>query len=360
MPAHPAHERGGPVRLLNDSRHAYWWLKEGAVRYVVFGPGAVGGTMTALLHDAGADVSVIARGAHLDHIRRDGLRLERPDRTVRARIEAYASPADVPWTDQHVVLLAMKTQHATEAISSLAAWAPPLLPVVCTQNGVETERIALRSFVRTYGLCTRLPADHLEPGLVQSYGAPHPGVLDIGRYPAGVDAVAETVATDLRRAGFHVNVDPKVLRSKHRKLLLNLGNALDALGGQEAWNSPLPGRAHEEAKDLLERLGIEVLTLAEEQARGGDLADPVPIGDHQKAGSSTWQSLARGAGEVETDYLNGEIVSLGRQHGIPTPVNEALQLITRQAAVERRAAGSMSVDELTNVIDAAVAATRTA
>ena len=313
--------------------------------------------MAALLHDSGASVSVIARGAHLDAIRSHGLRLERPGRTVVAEVVAHASPMEVPWTEDTVVLLAMKTQHATSAIAALADAAPATLPVVCTQNGVETERIALRFFARTYALCTRLPADHLDPGLVQSFGSPHPGVLDVGRYPTGSDDVAETVAADLRRAGFLVNVDPQVLRSKHRKLLLNLGNALDALGGRDAWNSPLPGRAREEAEDLMTRLSIDVLSIAEEKDRGGDLADPIPIGDLQKAGSSTWQSLARGAGEVETDYLNGEIVSLGRQHGIPTPVNAALQTIARTAAVERRRAGSMSVDELTALIDAAVAAT---
>jgi len=323
--------------------------------HVIVGPGAVGGTMAALLHHAGATVHVVARGAHLDAIRASGLRLDRPEGTVVAKVPAYASVAEVPWHEDTVVLLAMKTQHVPAAVSALAAAAPPDLPVVCTQNGLETERIVSRYFARTYAMCTRLPADHLEPGLVQSFGGPHPGVLDLGRYPHGSDATVEGVAADLRRAGFRVNVDPAVLRSKHRKLLLNLGNAPDAISGPPAWGSALLARAVDEAVALMEALGMDRLSDEEERDRGGDLADPVPIGDLRKGGSSTWQSLMRDAGEVETDFLNGEIVSLGRQHGIPTPVNAAIQALARRAATERWEAGAMPIDDLTAAVDAAIA-----
>lgn len=326
------------------------------MRYVIVGPGAVGGTIAGLLHDAGKDVHLVARGTHLEAIRAGGLRLERPDRTVVARVPASSSPEEVAWTDDTVIVLAMKTQQVPAAVTALSTVAPTDLPVLCTQNGLETERIVSRFFPRTYAVCTRLPADHLTPGLVQSFGAPHPGVLDIGRFPTGADALAEEVAEDLRRAGFHINVDPRVLRAKHRKLLLNLGNAIDALVGRSAWDSDLMARARDEAVGLLDELGVEVLSADDERARGGDLADPIPIGDVGKAGSSTWQSLARGTGEVETDYLNGEIALLGRLHGRPTPVNAAIQVVARRAAVQRWAAGSLTVDALTGLIDAEIAA----
>ena len=54
-------------------------------------------------------------------------------------------------------------------------------------------------------------------------------------------------------------------------------------------------------------------------------------------GGSTWQSLARGTGTIETDYLNGEIALLGRLHGVPTPVNAALQAIAPGWRERRRA-----------------------
>ena len=57
------------------------------------------------------------------------------------------------------------------------------LPLVCAQNGVENERIGLRRFRRVYGICVMLPATHLEPGVVEAQGSPHPGMLNIGWYP---------------------------------------------------------------------------------------------------------------------------------------------------------------------------------
>ncbi|MGY4914778.1 ketopantoate reductase C-terminal domain-containing protein, partial [Streptomyces sp. 900116325] len=56
---------------------------------------------------------------------------------------------------------------------------------------------------------------------------------------------------------------------------------------------------------------------------------------------------------IEADYLNGEIVLLGREHGVPTPVNDVLQRTANAFARERREPGSMSVAELTALIDAA-------
>ena len=52
------------------------------------------------------------------------------------------------------------------------------------------------------------------------------------------------------------------------------------------------------------------------------------------------QSLLRGTGSVEVDQLNGEVVLLGRLHGVPTPVNELLQRLTNELARDRRPPGS--------------------
>ena len=61
----------------------------------------------------------------------------------------------------------------------------------------------------------------------------------------------------------------------------------------------------------------------------------------ERAGSSSWQSLARGTGAIETDYLNGEIVLLGRLHGVPTPVNAALCALAERYAREGGAPGEL-------------------
>jgi 2-dehydropantoate 2-reductase len=63
-------------------------------------------------------------------------------------------------------------------------------------------------------------------------------------------------------------------------------------------------------------------------------------------GGSTWQSVQRGAGSVEIDYLAGEIVLLGRLHRIPTPVNELLQRVVSEVARDQGPARSIDAADL--------------
>jgi 2-dehydropantoate 2-reductase len=70
------------------------------------------------------------------------------------------------------------------------------------------------------------------------------------------------------------------------------------------------------------------------------------VGGRQRAGGSSWQSIARGAGSIETDYLNGEIALLGRLHGVPTPVNAAMQRLAARMVRERIPAGSIGLDDI--------------
>ncbi|WP_409074383.1 ketopantoate reductase family protein, partial [Micromonospora chalcea] len=66
------------------------------MRYVIIGAGAVGGTIGVLLADAGHDVTLVARGAHLDALRERGLTLRTPEREVTGRLPAVAGPDGPP------------------------------------------------------------------------------------------------------------------------------------------------------------------------------------------------------------------------------------------------------------------------
>jgi 2-dehydropantoate 2-reductase len=66
-------------------------------------------------------------------------------------------------------------------------------------------------------------------------------------------------------------------------------------------------------------------------------------------GGSSWQSLARGAGSIEAEYLNGEIALLGGLHGVPTPVNELLERLALQAASKGTPPGSMRLEDLSEI-----------
>jgi 2-dehydropantoate 2-reductase len=136
------------------------------------------------------------------------------------------------------------------------------------------------------------------------------------------------------------------MRWKRGKLLSNLMNGAEALCGPDARTSELEPRARSEARACFAAANLSCASDAELAARRVDFAIR-PIVGAKRAGGSTWQSLARGASTLETDYLNGEIAMLGRLQGVPTPVNEALQRIASEAVREGRAPGSMTLAELT-------------
>ncbi|MCF6466886.1 ketopantoate reductase family protein [Nonomuraea sp. MG754425] len=320
------------------------------MRYIVIGAGAVGGTIGARLYQGGHDVHLIARGAHYEAIKRDGLRLVTPDGSETLDIPASDGP--VPTRDDDVLILATKSQ---DTISALAPWSPDL-PVVCAQNGVANERMVLRRFDRVYGVCVWLPAQIPQPGVIAAHAHPYSGMLHLGRYPQGVDDLAAKIADDFGKRGLVGRAVPDVMRWKYAKLLSNLGNAAEALLGHGPALHEVVGRARAEARAVLEHAGIAYATAEEEAEIRGHKVDAQPIEGIDRSGGSSWQSLARGAGSIEADYLNGEIVLLGREHGLPTPVNETLRREANRAAREKLPPGSMPPETLLALIDGRSAA----
>jgi 2-dehydropantoate 2-reductase len=318
------------------------------VRVIVYGAGAVGGLIGARLFQSGTDVVLIARGAHRDAIRDRGLRVLAPDGDdVTLPIPVVGHPRELTFTDDDVVFFAMKTQHTASALDDLAAAAPSRsLSIVCAQNGVENERLASRWFSDVYAMCVMCPAGHLEPGVVEAFGAPFQGLLDVGRYPTGIDARTEAITGALEAAKFASTPRADIMRWKYRKLINNLANAANALCGAGPALAEVSARARVEADSVLRAAGIEPATAEEDTERRGDLMQLAPLRPGHERGSSTWQSLRRGTGSVETDYLNGEIALLGRLHGIATPVNELLQRLCAEAAHANRPAGSLDAAEL--------------
>jgi 2-dehydropantoate 2-reductase len=318
------------------------------VRFVVFGAGAIGGVVGACLHQSGHDVALIARGEHGRAIRERGLTFERPGMpAVTLSIPVAPSPAELEFTGDEIVLLATKSQDTTGALTDLRGIAPITTPVVCVQNAVENERVALRLFTNVYGAVVMAPTGHLEPGIVQAYGTRGVGVIDVGRYPEGMDEVCEQVAGALEASGFSSKPRPDIMRFKHAKLLANLGNAVDAICEPGDAASEVISLAKEEGRAALTAAGIEFV--AEEvndvQARWARL-DVQPIEGRPRAGSSTRQSLVRGTPTVETDYLNGEIGLIGRLHRVPTPVNDALCELSDRHVRERREPGTLPAEEV--------------
>jgi 2-dehydropantoate 2-reductase len=201
-----------------------------------------------------------------------------------------------------------------------------------------------------HGVTVMAPTWHLEPGVVQSYTPDATAMLDIGRWPHGSDATTEAVAAAFVASGFESIARRDIARWKYTKLLLNLGNPVDALCARDANAAELVRRARQEGMDVLAAAGIDHVSEEEDKARRGDVLRIVPIDERRRPGGSTFQSLARGA-SVEVDYLNGEIVLLGRLHGVPTPVNELLQHATHRAVADGLPPGTTSAADLLEGLD---------
>lgn len=309
------------------------------MRYIIYGAGAVGGIIGAGLFEHGHEVVLIARGTHLALIQRDGLRAVYPDREITQQIPAVSHPSQIEFRDGDIVFLTMKTQDTEAALADLEAAAGNDIPVFCMQNGVENERLALRRFTNVYGTNVLMPATFLEPGTVSVSSSPFHGVLDSGRYPSGVDDTLEAVAADLEGAMLKCDPLPDIQQWKYSKLLRNVANGLQGACGIEADTSDILAKLGEEARAVYAAAGIKVVAPDEFTART-TFAPP------SGGGSSGWQSVMRGTGSIEADFLNGEIALLGRLHGVPTPYNEAVRRCANRIARERLQPGSTTPQEI--------------
>ena len=335
------------------------------MRYIIIGAGAVGGSVGGRLAQAGHEVVLVARGRHLAALGEHGLRLRVPEGELTYRLPAVAGPEPLgELRADDVLVLAVKTQDTGAALESWGeapvaggGTAAERLPLLCLQNGVEGPRLALRRFRHVYGVCVWLPSAFVEPGIVSAAGSPLTGILHLGRYPHGTDDTARRVAADLEAARFEAPVVPDVSRWQYAKLLGNLNNALEAVSGpaDSARAQALYARVRAEGEAVLDAARIAYASAEEQKEARGDKVTLLPLDGAPRGGGSSWQSLVRGTGTIEADHLNGEIVLLGRLHGIPTPLNELLQRLANRFAREHRPAGSLPLQELERLADEAAA-----
>lgn len=321
------------------------------MRWIIYGAGAIGGTIGARLHKAGESVVLIARGDHAERMTADGLQFIHPLGNERLHIPVVSNPDQLTCTADDVILLCMKTQHTAAALADLCSLDRQDVPIFCVQNGVANERLAARVCSRVYATVVNLPAMHLEPGVVATNAGTEDsvgGVLDTGSYLSGVDDLVQSVCAGLRNAGFAATADARVMAQKYAKLLGNLSNALELVLSQRDDFRDAGRALRAEALACYEAADIDYVPLRDYLTRNSSLYSPVELADAPRAGGSTFQSLQRGAAEVETDYLNGEIALLGRLHGVATPYNSRLQQLAREVIEGRREQRSMRWSEVTS------------
>jgi 2-dehydropantoate 2-reductase len=320
------------------------------MRYIIYGAGGIGGGIGGQLFHHGHEVVLICRGEQLTAIQRRGLTLKTPTDTLQLPIRAVGHPRELSFTDDDVVILTMKSQDTELALHDLDRAGGGEVSIVCCQNGVDNERMAARRFARVYGMVVWMPGTYLEPGVVLNHATPISGLLDAGCYPHGVDPLITQVTADLTASGFSAKPDPQIMRWKYTKLLSNLFNALQAICGLEARGGEFARAVRQEALVCYRAAGIDFIPEDEMRQRVQTEVKLADITGHPRAGGSTWQSLTRGLSSVEVDFLNGEIVLLGKLYGIPTPYNHLLQKVTNHMARTGMRPGSMTVEDLQRMV----------
>jgi 2-dehydropantoate 2-reductase len=317
------------------------------VRYIFYGAGAIGGTLGAHLFELGREVVLVARGEHGLAIAAGGLRFGSSTGWRTLRIPVVEHPAQLTYGANDVVVLSMKSQDTVAALDTLAPLAGPDIAVVCAQNGVANERRALRRFANVHGMCVMMAGVYLEPGVVHMHNPPFGASCDVGRIPHGHDELDVTFAADLEATSIRSRACDDVLARKYAKLLSNLTNVLEAASGRPAATGVLGERARAEALSVFDAAGIVAAAGQEDPRAVMRFAEVEGV---TRPGGSTFQSLSRGATSLEGNDLNGEIVLLGRLHGIATPVNAMLQQLGLRLVAEKTAPGSIPVAELERTV----------
>lgn len=316
------------------------------MRVVVVGAGAIGAPIAAQLHESGQPTVLVARGANYDAMSNDGVTIVTPNwsRTSRPPVVDGVSSLNIGPDD--AVMLCVKSQDTKGVLDELIAISSPVLPVFCAQNGVANERLVRSHFSNTYGVCVMSPASYLEPGRIEIFASPVIGVLDVGRWSTGVDERAIELSRRLSDAGFASNASEDIETMKWGKLLSNVLNAFEVLCGPIKREEGITARVEDEASRCMGAHGVDVVRAKAMIQERTTVINYHSINAVQRVGSSSWQSVLRGTGSIGTDYLNGEIVALGRRYGIPTPANEILQRRANDLVRRGGPPGSVSVAEL--------------
>lgn len=294
------------------------------MRIAIAGAGGVGGLLAGLLSRTGEDIALLARGAHADAIRRDGLRIDSPLGSFTARIPAVSEdPAALGRAD--AVLVAVKAWQVAELAPRLAPILAQDAVAVPFENGVEAagQLAAALGDARVAGGLISVFSWIEAPGVVKHIGA-RPKVK-VGSRAAGQAEAVERLAGALRSAGVEVDVADDVERAVWEKFLL-----IEPWGAVAAVARAPVGvvRSVPETRALLARAQEELAAVA--RARGVALprdAAPKALAAVDGITAEATASMQRdiGGGRAsELDDQVGAVVRLARAAGVPVPVHEAL------------------------------------
>ncbi|HEY4182362.1 MAG TPA: 2-dehydropantoate 2-reductase [Kofleriaceae bacterium] len=319
---------------------------------LIVGAGALGSLLGARLAGAGVSVRLVARGAHAEAIRKDGLLFRRPGADARVNVDVLDHPER---RDGTIVFLTSKAPDVAAIASDLAARCGDDVPTVCWQNGVRSEADASAALRSVYGATTSSNASVPTPGVVvEARLLP----CAIGRYPNGDDTMCSSVVELLVRAGLPAVVEPDIIAVKWSKIFGSVFGAVVAVVDKPP--------SDPEMRPFLIELLVETLTcvraagitlkpvpgqpdpeawIAQLRAGGGP-APATSTDETFRIRTSTWQDLTQRRPRNEGDFLNGAVVELAARHGVAAPLNRAVQQALADLAAKELGPGAYTVGDL--------------
>ena len=297
----------------------------------VMGAGGVGGYFGGLLARAGHNVTFIARGPHLEAIRSNGLRVESGNDGIFT-VPGNATDDPTSVGPQDLVLFTVKMYDNEDAIRAIGPMVGPDTIVLTLQNGINNgERL-----VEVYGAdrvmigSAYLEGRISEPGVVTQGG---PGAASFGERTIGISERGERLYQVFSDANWRVDLLENMTGMLWKKFAYLSGSAGVCAASGCAYGEL---RTVPETRDAIEAAIAEALAVGE--ASGAPL-EPDSLEWSMNAldnfPATGMASLAKDFAEgrpVELEGLTGVVIRMGREHGVPTPVNDALYAVLKPRA----------------------------
>ena len=299
------------------------------MHFLMMGSGGVGGYFGARLQAAGHEVGFVARGAHLNIMKNNVLRVESPkgDLTL-AKVRAAADPAALGPAD--VVFICVKLGDLDGAIAAISPVVGAETAVISLQNGIEAEDRLIAAFgrERVAGGVAYIASAVGAPGVIRHIGTNQR--IQIGALPGGEAVPVAKIVAALKGAGIDAEHAPDIrLAIWHKFVFLVALSATTTLTGRTVG----PIRADANARAMFADIMTEAAAVG--RARGVALA-PDFVADRlaftdtlPEAMSSSMAHDAAAGKPLELDWLSGAVVRLGRELGVPTPANNAVVGVLR-------------------------------
>jgi 2-dehydropantoate 2-reductase len=294
------------------------------MRIAVIGAGGVGGGFGAALAKAGADVTFVARGAHLAAMRELGLRVhgDRGETMIRP-VQATDDPASIGTVD--IVLFCVKLWDIESAGEQIKPLIGPNTAVIPLQNGIDaSERlIPILGASHVMAGTVNISATIEQPGVIRQTGT-FMG-LSFGERDGSTSPRAETFREACLKAGFDILLSDNIAVPIWEKFVL-----LTAMSGGTAITRLPIGKLRDDPEvfSLFENVARETAAVG----RAAGIPLPSDVVENQlamikgappSARASMAVDLSRG-NRLELPWLAGKVVALGRKHGVPTPANAAV------------------------------------